>query len=62
MACQKVCKQGRDDMKVKVDIQNPIPISFYTSFNYRIVPSKRPWAFTAQAPKFEGGPLHGEHA
>ena len=25
MACQKVCKQGRDDMKVKVNIQNPIP-------------------------------------
>ena len=29
MACQKVCKQGRDDIIVKVNLQSPIPISFY---------------------------------
>ena len=28
MAYQKVCKQGRDDVKVKVNIQSPIPASF----------------------------------
>ena len=30
MAYQHVCKQGRDDIKVKVNIQSPIPASFYT--------------------------------
>ena len=29
MACQKVCKQGRDDIIVKVNFQSPIPTSFY---------------------------------
>ena len=29
MACQKVCKQGRDDIIVKVNLQSPIPTSFY---------------------------------
>ena len=29
MVCQKVCKQGRSDIIVKVNLQNPIPISFY---------------------------------
>ena len=29
MACQKVCKQGRDDVIVKVNLQSPIPTSFY---------------------------------
>ena len=29
MACQKVCKQGRDDMIVKENLQSPIPTSFY---------------------------------
>ena len=29
---------------------------------YSIVPSKRPWVLTAQAPKIEGGWLHGEGA
>ena len=29
MVCQKVCKQGRDDIIVKVNIQSPIPASFY---------------------------------
>ena len=28
MACQKVCKQGRDDISVKVNLQSPIPTSF----------------------------------
>ena len=28
IAYQKMCKQGRDDMKVKVNIQSPIPTSF----------------------------------
>ena len=28
-ACQKVCKQGRDDIIVKVNLQSPIPTSFY---------------------------------
>ena len=27
-ACQKVCKQGRGDIKVKVNLQSPIPASF----------------------------------
>ena len=31
MACQKVCKQGRDDIIVKVSLQSPIPTSFYTT-------------------------------
>ena len=31
-----------------------------TSGTYRIVPSKRPWVLAAQAPKIEGGQLHGE--
>ena len=29
MACQKGCKQGRDDIIVKVNLQSPIPTSFY---------------------------------
>ena len=29
MACQKVCKQGRDDIIVKVNLQSLIPTSFY---------------------------------
>ena len=29
MACQKVCKQGRNDIIVKVNLQSPIPASFY---------------------------------
>ena len=29
MACQKICKQGRDDIIVKVNLQSPIPTSFY---------------------------------
>ena len=29
MACQKVWKQGRDDIIVKVNLQSPIPTSFY---------------------------------
>ena len=29
MACQKVCKQGRDDIIVKVNLQSPFPTSFY---------------------------------
>ena len=28
MACQKVCKQGRDDIVVKVNLQSLIPASF----------------------------------
>ena len=31
MEHQKVCKQDRDDIKVKVSIQSPIPISFNTT-------------------------------
>ena len=32
MACQKVCKKkGTDDIKVKVNIQSPIPTPFYTT-------------------------------
>ena len=30
MAYQKVCKQGRDDIKVKVNIQKPYPCIFST--------------------------------
>ena len=29
MACQKVCKQDMDDIIVKVNLQSPIPTSFY---------------------------------
>ena len=29
MACQTLCKQGRDDIVVKVNLQSPIPTSFY---------------------------------
>ena len=29
MACQKVCKQGRNDITVKLNLQSPIPASFY---------------------------------
>ena len=29
MESQKVCKQGRDDIIVKVSLQSPIPTSFY---------------------------------
>ena len=28
MACQKVCIQGRNNIKVKVSIQRPIPVSY----------------------------------
>ena len=31
MACQKVCKQGRDDIIVKVNLQSPIPTFFCTT-------------------------------
>ena len=31
MACQKVCKHGRDEVKVEVSIQSPIPTSFHTT-------------------------------
>ena len=33
MACQKVCKQGRDEdeVKVMVNLQSSIPTSFHTS-------------------------------
>ena len=29
MACQKVCKHGRDDIVVNVNLQSPILASFY---------------------------------
>ena len=29
MACQKVCKQGRDNIIVKVNLQSLIPTSFF---------------------------------
>ena len=30
MACQKICKQGRDDIVIlKVNVQSPIPTSAY---------------------------------
>ena len=36
MACQNVCKQGKDDVMVKVNLQSPIPTSFYiTVANWR---------------------------
>ena len=28
MVCQKVCKQGEDDIKLKLNIQSSIPASF----------------------------------
>ena len=33
MACQKVCKQGRDDIIVKVSLQSLIPASFSHRFH-----------------------------
>ena len=35
MACQKACKQGRDDIIVKVNLQSPIPTSFYITVENR---------------------------
>ena len=35
MACQKICKQDRDDITVKVNIQSPIPTSVYTTVPLR---------------------------
>ena len=32
MACQGVCKQGRDDIIVKVNLQSLIPASFLASY------------------------------
>ena len=32
MACQTVCKQGRDDVIVKVNLQSLIPASFSHQF------------------------------
>ena len=32
MACQKVCKQGRDDVIVKVNLQSLIPTLFLHQF------------------------------
>ena len=29
IACQKLCKQGRDDIIVKVNLQSTIPTSIY---------------------------------
>ena len=34
MACQKVCKQGRDDIIVKVNLQSPIPTRFTLQLNW----------------------------
>ena len=34
-ACQKVRKQGRDDIIVKVKLQSPIPTPFYTTVSVR---------------------------
>ena len=39
----KVCKQGRDDIKMKVNIQSPIPTSFYTTV-YSSAKKMQGWA------------------
>ena len=36
MVCQKVCKQGRDDIKVKVNVPGPIPASKCKSGNQEL--------------------------
>ena len=47
MACQKVCKQGRDDIIVKVNLQSPIPTSFYITVCCILfgMPSLHPFTF-----------------
>ena len=37
MACQKVCKQGRDDIIVKVNLQSPIPTSFTLQLQANVI-------------------------
>ena len=44
MACQKVCKQGRDDIIVKVNLQSLIPASFSHQFAAVNVKRCRDWA------------------
>ena len=45
MACQKVCKQGRNDIKAKVNVQSPTHTSFYTTVHSSV--KKMPkWGFT----------------
>ena len=36
MACQKVYKQGRDDIIVKVNLQSLVPALFYTSLQTNV--------------------------
>ena len=41
----KVCKQGRNDVKVKVNIQSPIPTTFYTIQLHFTVRKLQGWGF-----------------
>ena len=41
----KVCKQGRNDIKVKVNIQSPIPTTFYTIQLHFTVRKLQGWGF-----------------
>ena len=43
MARQRVCKQGRDDIKVKVNVQSHIPTSFDTTDSYCCVKKMQEW-------------------
>ena len=36
MACQKLCMQDRDDIKVKSNIESSIPASFYTTVHLSV--------------------------
>ena len=59
-------EEGRSLVKKKLQLSTAglakfVPIPKFLGI-YRIVPSKRPWALAAQAPKFEDERLHGESA
>ena len=41
----KVCKQGRNDIKVKVNIQSPLPTTFYTIQLHFTVRKLQRWGF-----------------
>ena len=48
MAHQKVCKQGRYDIKVKVTIQSPVPTSFVSILKSHVKKlTEDPWVLEA---------------
>ena len=53
-------KMGIEHKKIAIWWYHYTSVIRITLYWYRIVLSKRPWALAAQAPKIEGGRLHGE--